>query len=77
MSTISGKCDICGKDMLSLTKTKKMYSYHKLGEQNICGVMKYSVFTYDVCDLCYNKIADFVDTLKPKEDPDPFKEAFK
>ena len=82
MSVLTGKCDICEKELLDVSevygkrKLRGCYSYHKVGEQNIFGLTKYDVYTNDICEECYYKILTYIDTLKPPKKTDKWDEAF-
>ena len=83
MSVLTGKCDICEKELLAVDdvvaskrKLRDCYSYYKVGEQNIFGPIKYGVYTKDICSVCYCKIMNYVDTLKPPKKTDEWDEAF-
>lgn len=82
MSILTGKCDICEKELLEVgdadgkRKLRDSYSYYKVGAQNIFGPIKYGIHTKDICSVCYCKIMDYIDTLKPPKKTDEWDEAF-
>lgn len=82
MSILNGRCDICGQKLLEVNdihgeyKLRDCYSYYKLGYQNIFGPIKYTIFTKEICDSCFVKIMDYIETLKPPKKTDEWEDAF-
>lgn len=61
------KCDLCGTPYAP-TSYKQMTAYIESGDKTFFDGKPSSVHIWDVCPDCINKILDFMDSLKPKED---------
>jgi len=60
------KCDLCGAPYAP-SYYKNMTAYIETGEKTFDGHTS-NVLIRDVCPDCNNKIRDFMDSLKSKED---------
>lgn len=79
MSSLFGKCDICGEKLL-YDETLKGYMYVKYGWQHFTG--KFGIGNepnmYEICSSCHDKIQTLVEKIEQEhKEKDPFKEAFK
>lgn len=60
------KCDLCGIPYAPASY-RNMTAYIEAGDKTFNGDLG-NVDIWDVCPDCNNKIRDFMDSLKPKED---------
>lgn len=60
------KCDLCGTPYAPI-QFKNMTAYVETGNKGFNGSAS-NVAIWDVCPDCKNKIRDFMDSLKPKEE---------
>lgn len=60
------KCDLCGTPYAPMCY-KESTAYIESGDKTFSGEPS-SVHIWDVCPECNNKILDFMDSLKPKEE---------
>ena len=62
------KCDLCGSPYAP-THFEHMTAYIKTGNRDFNGKTRDNLVR-DICPDCKNKIRDFMDSLKSKEDED-------
>lgn len=60
------KCDLCGTPYAP-TYYKHLTAYIETGDKTFNGEPS-NILIRDVCPDCNNKILDFMDSLKPKEE---------
>lgn len=60
------KCDLCGTPYAP-RDYQQYTAYIESGDKTFIGE-RVSVHIWDVCPDCKNKIRDFMDSLKPKEE---------
>ena len=60
------KCDLCGTPYAPANYNQKT-AYIKTGDKTFNGEPS-NIVIRDICPDCKNKILDFMDSLKPKEE---------
>lgn len=60
------KCDLCGTPYAPASFKQKT-AYIETGNKDFNGIAS-DILIRDVCPDCNNKIRDFMDSLKPKEE---------